>query len=530
MTTDLLDITFRSSVILAAVLVTSGVLRRRSAALRHAVLTAGLISALVMAPLDWILPEWHVPVAASETTQAEAVTAAHIEFALDASAEQPSSWSWLTVIAFVWGVGIAVGACGLLTGLLRLARLTRNAILVQDGALSRLTEEAARRHAIRRPALRLTEDAPGLVAAWGWWRPCLLLPARASEWPAAWVRVAVAHECAHIRRRDWPVQMLADLFRVVFWFNPLAWLIAARLRRESDRACDDAVLTTGIRSASYADHLVNIARVCRKPAWVPVVSMARSTNLEERITAMLNPQIDRRVPGRRGAALLAALLIAVVLPLASFDASAQVSPGPFTGFVFDPSGGVLPGVTVVLQDSNQLTDKTMTDGMGRFQFLSVAPGRYILEVSLPGFRSLRNEFELRDRGQWNRVITLQLGTIEETITVRGQRRPATTTARPVTPVRVGGAVKPPMKIANVNPVYPPAMLDAGLEGVVPMEALIDADGYVISVRVVSADVHPAFARAAEEAVRQWQFTPTLLNGQAVEVRMGVTVRFSLSDQ
>jgi protein TonB len=87
----------------------------------------------------------------------------------------------------------------------------------------------------------------------------------------------------------------------------------------------------------------------------------------------------------------------------------------------------------------------------------------------------------------------------------------------------------PRKLKHVAPEYPPAMLDAGLEGVVPMEALIGKEGSVVSVRVLSADVHPEFARAAEAAVRQWQFSPTLLNGDAVDVRMTVSIRFSLQD-
>jgi protein TonB len=73
------------------------------------------------------------------------------------------------------------------------------------------------------------------------------------------------------------------------------------------------------------------------------------------------------------------------------------------------------------------------------------------------------------------------------------------------------------------------MRAAGREGHVPIEAVIAADGTVSYVRVLSAQVHPDFAIAAVDAVRQWQFTPTLLNGRAVEVVMTVSVQFSLSD-
>jgi protein TonB len=83
---------------------------------------------------------------------------------------------------------------------------------------------------------------------------------------------------------------------------------------------------------------------------------------------------------------------------------------------------------------------------------------------------------------------------------------------------------------DVKPVYPEPMRDAGLEGVVPIEAVIGTDGSVTAVRVVSAQVHPDFARAAVAAVRQWQFTPTLLNGTAVEIVMTVKVEFRLAEE
>jgi protein TonB len=62
-----------------------------------------------------------------------------------------------------------------------------------------------------------------------------------------------------------------------------------------------------------------------------------------------------------------------------------------------------------------------------------------------------------------------------------------------------------------------------------MEAVIGTDGAVTSVRVLSAEVHPDFAIAAVDAVRQWTFDPTLLNGAPVEVRMTVSVAFKLSN-
>jgi protein TonB len=96
-------------------------------------------------------------------------------------------------------------------------------------------------------------------------------------------------------------------------------------------------------------------------------------------------------------------------------------------------------------------------------------------------------------------------------------------------VVVGGNVRAPLKLVDVKPVYPASMRDAGKEGVVPIQAFIAEDGSVTSARVLTAQVHPDFARAALEAVQQWRFQPTLLNGKPVEVVMNVSVTFSLGD-
>ena len=127
-------------------------------------------------------------------------------------------------------------------------------------------------------------------------------------------------------------------------------------------------------------------------------------------------------------------------------------------------------------------------------------------------------------------MTLQVGRLPETISVRAKREPATQATPGVpgpTPVRVGGNIKAPTKLVNVNPIFPPTMRTAGRGGVVPLEAMIGTDGSVVFVRVISDNVHPDFAEAATEAVRQWKFSPTLLNGKPVEVLMTVTVNFAL---
>ena len=92
-------------------------------------------------------------------------------------------------------------------------------------------------------------------------------------------------------------------------------------------------------------------------------------------------------------------------------------------------------------------------------------------------------------------------------------------------MRVGGNIATPTKVRDVPPVYPPLAIQARVQGVVIIEATIGKDGAVDGARVLRSI--PLLDPAALEAVRQWQFTPTLLNGVPVPVIMTVTVQFSL---
>ena len=98
---------------------------------------------------------------------------------------------------------------------------------------------------------------------------------------------------------------------------------------------------------------------------------------------------------------------------------------------------------------------------------------------------------------------------------------------PAGTVRVGGNIKAPVLLARVAPVYPPIALSARVQGIVILEALVGVNGRVNDARVLRSI--PLLDQAALDAVKQWQYAPTLLNGAPVPVAMTVTVTFSLPE-
>jgi protein TonB len=98
---------------------------------------------------------------------------------------------------------------------------------------------------------------------------------------------------------------------------------------------------------------------------------------------------------------------------------------------------------------------------------------------------------------------------------------------PKTPQRIklGGNVQEAKIVARPNPVYPPLARQARIQGNVVLHAIIDKDGNVTQLEVISG--HPLLVQSALSAVRQWRYQPTLLNGEPVEVDTTITVNFVL---
>jgi TonB family protein len=532
------DAIIRSSIVLLIAFAWCAAWRRRSAAVRHLVLGAGLFSAAAVVPLTLVLPVWNVShprVVMAWSVASFAVPETAAETSGIQPAPEPRDQPAGSVLAWLWALGSVIGITLLAVGLARLARVTSRAERISDAGWLLACERLSAACGLRTPPALLRTGAPHLIATWGLFRPCVLLPRDAERWDQTRMDVVLAHELAHVRRRDWLVQIAAQCVRAVFWFNPLFGIACRLVRRESEHACDDAVLGTGVDAEQYAAQLVDIARTSRSSASVlaSALPIARPSSLEGRIAAMLNTTRDRGRPTARAIVTTIVGLLGIAIAVSAAVSSTQTGPLPLAGQVYDASGGVMPEVTLTLEGEESVTAHATTDSSGRFEFPSIAPGRYVLSAAVPGFRPLRHELVLKDARDWERAITLQVGAVQESIVVSDRRRPGTAPASAAAtgaPLRVGGNVRAPRKTVDVRPVYPDVMRDAGLEGVVPIEAVIGTNGSVTAVRVVSAQVHPDFARAAVDAVRQWRFTPTLLNGTAVEIVMTVKVEFRLTEE
>ena len=433
-------------------------------------------------------------------------------------------------IFFVWLTGFAAGFSILFAGFVRLWWTASRAETVLDSEWMLLSAELYERFQLRRPVRLLADKCQVMPVTWGFLRPRVLLPQESSQWDCERRRIVLAHEFAHIQRNDWAVQMAAELVRTVYWFNPLVWMGCNRLRQESEQACDDIVLTTGIHAPVYAEHLLALARTLKSPerAWSVALAMARRCHLERRFVSMLNPILDRRPASRTSAVLTSLLAACLTIPLSAFQTPVQNASGKFFGTVYDPSRAAVPNAVVIATNAQARTrDMTTSDAAGLFQFTSLPAGTYSLEVLKPGFRKFVSPVQLEPNQGQNKDVNLELGSITEQVNVvaAGQKH----AAEPGEPkqIRVGGNVMAAKLIQRPVPPYPVAAKAAGIQGSVRLEAVIDKQGVPMSLRVSNGSIDPDLAKAAVEAVSQWRYQPTLLNGNPVEIVTIVDVNFTL---
>ena len=349
----LLEAVARATVILASAGLVAAALRRSSASARHLVWVLGLVSALLVPAFSLALPRWEVPLVTIRTAPADqfvatepsvrgnAVSSHTIGRSARASAIEPAGFNTdirgaglqlpamplRTTILLIWAAGASLVLGRLLLGLLAVWWMSRRTHELTTGPWLLLARGLAAELGL--PNVRFVQSVTGsMPMAWGVLRGSVLMPADADSWPAHRLRVVLLHELAHVRRRDCLTHLVAQIVCAVYWFNPLVWIAARRLRSERERACDDFVLQTGTRGSDYAELLLDIARVMQRQRFPAVLggaslAMAHRSQLEGRLMAILDPKMPRRRPTRARTAAAGAVFAFLIVSVASVQPWAE---------------------------------------------------------------------------------------------------------------------------------------------------------------------------------------------------------------
>ena len=351
LTSLLLDSTLKGTLLLVLALILTLLMRRDSAATRYFVWRLAIIAILAAPVLSALLPQWRVlpswarlsAPAESPTAQQSSISAPgsssppvdsqtalpleavpHTPVAVSQSVTFPESgpksdnrlphtapvpvvrspiaWSWAASLPWIWGAGFASLILRLVAARWTLWKLERRGAVIDalshshppsDERLLACVRSASQQLGLRRTVVLLISPDGTIPIVWGLWRVRLMLPASAYQWDQSQLQSVLLHELAHVRRRDMATQLLTQFVCAIDWFNPLVWYAARRLGIEREQACDDLVLTCGVRPSEYASHLLEVASGS-SPAASWALAMARPSSLEGRLMAILSKTSNRR--------------------------------------------------------------------------------------------------------------------------------------------------------------------------------------------------------------------------------------------
>ena len=342
------EMAWKSALISGAALALAYVLRSRAAADRAVVLRLGVVMLLLLPIIAVAMPAlkieaWAAPEPAPVTAPASAHAPASLPEptlpaltrpepglyqAMPAAVEtppagaaaqpvQPTIWddpTPLVLLAYLGGL-LMVGS-RLLAGLYLLGRWTRAA---RPAACPEWLAafERARLAAPDGQRLRLlVSDSVPSPLSWGWRNPVILIdPDTMAE--AHEADAILAHEVAHVARRDWPALMVARLAATLFWFNPLVWLLEREVVQQAEEAADcEAALC--VEPTQYARTLLTLAQVNGR--LIPANSIApKGGALGRRVRAILDRNLRERPSGSKWTAFAAMACISIAGPVAAMQ-------------------------------------------------------------------------------------------------------------------------------------------------------------------------------------------------------------------
>ncbi len=595
----LLNFLWQGSLVAATLKGALALLRRRSAQLRYGVAATTLALMFFIPLVSFWKPHLPSPAIPNPTSGAVTFTEAREASPVQTGAEALTSTvsnpqaaqrspgprpfssaleSILPWVCILWFFGAILSGIRSLAGLLEAQQLKRTAAPATGYSNFLIL---MRRSRVWIPVEFLESARVSVPTVIGWLRPAVLLPSGCSLEPAS-NQALLAHELAHVRRRDYLVNLLQAVVEIVLFFHPAVWWVSRQVRMERECCCDDDAvavcgnLLTYVRALSEAEQCRSASKLAVAVSGTPLLNRIR------RLTEMRTQKSNRIVVGLAG-------LFAVVLIMATAAGSALLAyvpvrfeqaqpalqatppvaqpltqskvqqpvptktqtepatasaPAPelspnaprsqtsqgqqtLTGRIYDPVGAVMPGVVISILDAGtkEVLGTVYSQSAGQFE-IALPQQDFALQFTAPGFRTVG--FKRADLEGGNLTVNMQLGEISETVKVTAAAEPQSPwpAGGKVKPIRVGGSVYWPKLVQKVLPVYPEIARAENVEGTVVISALIDEQGFVKNPVVLSG--HILLNNAALEAASQFRFSPALLDGEPWPVRFTFQVDFRLS--
>lgn len=331
------SVALKSTIVLGAAWLAAALLRKQSAATRHLMWKTACAALLALPLLSLALPTLpigseYLPsgivfrASAFAGSKTSGAPAAALPGSRTPARPAPQAPDWRLGLIALWTAGAAIGLAQMWVCAAAVWRARRTALVFPDA-----NPDPLRRLLGIDDSVDVLETGCGsMPMTFGFFRPAIFLPADAREWQPERRRNVLLHELAHVKRGDVATHLLARTALSFYWWNPLMWHAWREFLKERERATDDLVLQAGARPSDYAGDLLEIARSMQASpaaAWA-AIAMARRSQLEGRLVAILDSRVNRQSPGRLTGLVAAAVAMATVMPFAALRAQDNTATVP----------------------------------------------------------------------------------------------------------------------------------------------------------------------------------------------------------
>ncbi len=336
----------KSSVILIFTFVLVFLFRKKSASLRHFLLSVSLISLLLFPFLStlakgWetgLLPTWNTGEGRSQISQRwdqdrkktfplNSISPSLADQQLQTlKFENNSRFNFFLskysiskgffglVLVAIWSAGLIVLLFRIFIGLYGAHRLTRQGKEISDSSWRHLLNHFLEAISIKRKISLFSHKNVNIPLTWGVIKPVVILPTESRNWTQDQRSSALFHELSHIKRSDFLIKILARCSVALYWFNPLSWFAFRMMKKEQEKACDELVLKTGVKPSTYAVNLLSIKKAGQfhwNPPTAALGAVGKS-QLNERLVAILKQQLKPKEVNMKTKILLSSLIIMTI--------------------------------------------------------------------------------------------------------------------------------------------------------------------------------------------------------------------------
>ena len=267
-----------------------------------------------------------------------AIPAPALEATPAPSPSRPADWPAIAMVGYATVAAVLLAR--LLASLAAVERLRRAGVPVDDPNWLDALERCRRRLGIRRPVALSWSPRLGIPIVLGWIRPTIMLPASLSDLdPRDHAEPILLHELSHVRRGDYPWNVVLRLVQALYWPHPLVWLLGHAIAEIRERICDDVCVHELGDASSYGETLLAVASgLSHRPGPALGIAMARHTRLVRRLARISRSRGAARClprPAERLFVTATAIVVSGVLgALQLTRAEAQAQPADGRGRVF----------------------------------------------------------------------------------------------------------------------------------------------------------------------------------------------------